>query len=75
MAGHTASPEARNKAVNKYVKTYYDLLQVKIRKDSGLRKSINEHISKTGESMNKFIQRAIRETIENDNKKQKKEWN
>ena len=70
MAGHTSSPEARNRAVNKYVKTYYDLLQVKIRKDSGLKQSINEHIQKTGESMNKFIQRAIKETIERDNKKQ-----
>lgn len=69
MAGHTSSPEARNRAVAKYVKNNYDLFQCKFTKESGLKEKIAEHIKKTGESMNAFLIRAAMEVMENDNKK------
>jgi hypothetical protein len=69
MPSHTSSKEARNKAVTKYVKENYDRVSLRFTKESNLKQVIQEHIVKTGESVTSFIIRAIKETIENDNKK------
>ena len=37
-------------------------------KDSGLQNEIVEHIQKTGESINAFMIRAVKETMARDNK-------
>ncbi len=70
MAAHTHSPEAQYRAVAKYVKKTYDRIDLRMKKDSGLKAQISEHAEKTGESINTFILRAIKEAIANDNKKQ-----
>ncbi|MCD8214459.1 MAG: hypothetical protein LUC97_02240 [Clostridiales bacterium] len=71
MAAHTHSPEAQRRALAKYVKKTYDRIDLRMTKDSGLKAQISEHAEKTGESVNSFILRAIKEAIENDNKRQK----
>ena len=69
MASHTSSKEARNKAVTKYVKNNYDRINLRFTKKSGLKAAISSHAEKRGENMTSFIIRAIKETMENDNKK------
>ncbi len=69
MASHTSSPEARSRAVSKYVKNKLDRIEIRATKESGFKQIVTEHASKQGESVNAFIIRAIKETIENDNKK------
>lgn len=56
---------AVNKAVQKYVKQNYDRIMVSMPK--GSREPIKEHAKKQGESLNSFVLRAIRETMERDN--------
>lgn len=68
MASHTSSKEARNRAVTKYVKENYDRITLCLTKKSNLKEIISAHIAKTGENMTSFIIRAIKETIENDNR-------
>ena len=69
MPSHTYSKKALNKAVTKYVKQNYDRITIRLTKDSGLKQQIDEHIAKTGESLNSFTVRAIKEALENDKKK------
>ena len=59
-----AYDEASKRATNKYRKKN-DLIQ--IRMQLGERDIIAEHAAKCGESMNAFINRAIKETIDRDN--------
>ena len=59
--------KAQQKAVAKYVKEKYDLYQVKMPK--GRKNEIKAHAEAHSESVNGFINRAIDETMERDNKK------
>ena len=69
MPSHTYSKEALNKAVTKYVKQNYDRITIRLTKESGLKQQIDNHISQTGESLNAFAVRAIKEALENDKNK------
>lgn len=69
MASHTSSPEARSRAVTKFVKNKLDRIEIRTTKESGFKQTVTEHAGKQGESVNAFIIRAIKETIESDNKK------
>ena len=59
-----AYDEVSKRATNKYRKKN-DLIQ--IRMQLGERDIIAEHAAKFGESMNAFINRAIKETMDRDN--------
>ena len=59
-----AVSKAQQKAVAKYVREKYDLYQVKMPK--GRKDEIKAHAAACGESVNAFIARAIRETMERD---------
>lgn len=52
------------KAVLKYRKKAYDFIQVSVPK--GEKEAIKEHAEIMGESLNSFIKRAIKQTIEGD---------
>lgn len=56
------------KAKNKYNAANYDRINLTMPK--GRKEEIKAHADKQGESLNGFINRAIDETIEKDNKKQ-----
>ena len=56
--------KAQQKAVSKYMKENYD--EVKVRVMKGYRDVIRTHAAARGESVNAFIARAIRETMERD---------
>lgn len=56
--------KAQQKAVSKYMKENYD--EVKVRVMKGYRDVIRVHAAARGESVNAFIARAIRETMERD---------
>jgi len=60
--------KAQQKAVHKYVKNNYDRVELTV-KPKGKKDTIKTHAEKNGESLNAFINRAIDETIERDNKK------
>ena len=62
-----ALSEARKRANEKYNAKAYD--QVKILVKKGEREHLKAHAEKQGESLNRFINRAIDETIERDNTK------
>ncbi len=62
-----ALTEARKKANEKYNAKAYD--QVKLLVKKGERERLKAHASKQGESLNGFINRAIKETIDRDNEK------
>lgn len=57
--------KAQQKAVNKYRKNNYDLVQLTMPK--GRKAVIQAHAEAHGESVNGFIGRAINETMERDN--------
>lgn len=57
--------KAQQKAVNKYVKSNYDRINLTVPK--GERATIQAHAEQQGESTTAFIKRAIRETMERDN--------
>lgn len=59
--------KAQQKAVSKYMKANYD--EIKIRVPKGDKDRIKEHAEKQGESVNGFIQRAIKQTMEEDSYK------
>ena len=61
-----AYTQASNKAVQKYNKKTYDDLRIRVKKGEG--DIIKAHAKKQGESLNRFVVRAIDETIERDNK-------
>ena len=57
--------KAKQRAVNKYMKSNYDVYQIRMPK--GQKEIIKAHAEKQGESVNGFIKRAIDEAIERDN--------
>lgn len=56
--------KAQQKAVNKYRKNNYDLIQLTMPK--GRKAEIKAHADSRGESVNGFIKRAIDETMQRD---------
>lgn len=63
-----AISKAHMEATARYDKKAYDLVQLKIRKDSEIdREHIRAHAESRGESLNAFFLRAAIETIERDN--------
>ena len=62
-------PKSNQKAVAKYMKNHYD--DIKVRVPKGQRAEIQAHAEKQGETTNGFINRAIKQTIDNDNKEDK----
>ena len=58
--------KAQQRAVNKYMKENYD--EIKVRTEKGKKGRIKAHAESQGESVNAFINRAIDETIERDQK-------
>ena len=54
--------KAQQRAVNKYMKSNYDVYQIRMPK--GQKEIIKAHAEKQGESVNGFIKRAIDEAIE-----------
>lgn len=56
--------KAQQKAVSKYMKENYDELKVRIPK--GEKETIKAHAEAKGESLNGFINRAISQTIRQD---------
>ncbi len=64
-----AIPKANQRAVAKYMKANYD--DIKVRVPKGEREQIRAHAEKhDGGSVNGFIQRAIKETMQRDTKKE-----
>lgn len=61
-----AYSQAQNKATQKYIKENYD--EIKIRMPKGKRDTLKIHAQNRNESLNGFINRAIDETVERDNK-------
>lgn len=57
---------ASTRAKNKYNAMNYDRIALQVKK--GKREELKAHAEKQGESLNKFINRAINETMERDNK-------
>ena len=62
--------EVGKKATNKY-RSKYDMLQIRV--EQGERDIISQHAKEHGESLNKFINRAIKETMERDAAKRDEE--
>ncbi len=56
--------KAQQKAVSKYMKEHYD--EIKLRIEKGRKEEIKAHAKVYGESVNSFIGRAIKETMERD---------
>lgn len=61
-----AISKAQQKAVNKYVRENYDRVNVNMPK--GQKDITKAHAEAHGESLNAFINRAITETMERDNR-------
>lgn len=59
-----ATTKAQQKAVNKYMATNYDRINLTVPK--GQKEAIKAHAESNGESVNGFINRAINQTIEKD---------
>ena len=57
--------KAQQKAVSKYMKENYDVYQIRMKK--GQKDMIKAHAEARSESVNGFINRAIQETMEQDN--------
>lgn len=62
-----AVPKANQRAVNKYVKTNYDRINVTMPK--GKKAVLQAHAEAHGESVNAFINRAIDEALERESEK------
>lgn len=60
-----AVSKAQQRAVNKYVKSNYD--EVKLRMPKGKKDVIQAHAAQQGESINAYINRAIDEAMQRDN--------
>lgn len=60
-------PTARTKANRKYNEKAYDRINLTVKK--GERDKLRAHAESQGESLNGFINRAIRETVERDSNK------
>lgn len=61
-----AVSKSQQKAVHKYVKANYDRMELTVPK--GRKAKIKAHADARGESVNGFINRAIDETMERDEK-------
>ena len=59
--------KAQQKAVNKYVKNNYDRINVTFPK--GQKEVLKQHAASQNESVNSFIVRSVKETMERDNSK------
>ena len=59
--------ESQKKATMKYIKA--NLEEIRIRVRIGRKEIIKAHAEKQGESLSKFLNRAINETMERDNAK------
>lgn len=59
-----AVSKAQQRAVNKYVKSNYD--EVKLRMPKGKKDIIQAHAVQQGESVNAYINRAIDEAMQRD---------
>ena len=66
MGEETKVSKAQQKSVHKYVKANYDRLDLTVPK--GRKDIIKAHAEARGESVNGFINRAISETMERDEK-------
>ena len=64
-----AYSESQKKATMKYIKNNYDRVELKVAK--GRKAELKAHAEKNGESLNSFINRAIDEAVERDNRKSK----
>lgn len=60
-----AISKAQQKATAKYVKQNYD--EIKVRVKSGEKEMIKQHADSRGETVNGFINRAIKEAMERNN--------
>jgi len=56
--------EARIRANRKYAEKAYDRIELKVRK--GEKAGLQSHATALGESLNGFVNRAIREAVERD---------
>lgn len=56
---------AQNRAKQKWVKNNLDRLEIRVPKGEG--QGIKDHAAKQGESLNGFLCRAVRTTMEQDN--------
>jgi predicted HicB family RNase H-like nuclease len=61
-----ATTKAQQKAVNKYMAANYDRINLTVPK--GKKEEIKVHAESKGESVNSFINRAIKQTMESDKK-------
>ena len=72
MKGRDSVPRPKTKTnsqiKNDYARKVYDQLRVNVKK--GQKEIIKAHAKNQGESLNGFINRAINETINNDNDKE-----
>lgn len=59
-----ATTKAQQKAVNKYMAANYDRINLTVPK--GQKEEIKAHAESKGESVNSFINRAIKQTIATD---------
>lgn len=59
-----AISEAQRKAVAKYNAANYDRIELRIEK--GQKQALKEHAESRGETLNGFVNRAIREAVERD---------
>ncbi len=59
-----ATTKAQQKAVNKYMAANYDRINLTVPK--GQKEEIKAHAESKGESVNSFINRAIKQTMESD---------
>ena len=60
-----ATTKAGQRAVNKYMKENYD--RVNLTMPKGEKNAVKAHAEARGESVNSFINRAIKEAMERDN--------
>jgi len=66
-----ATTKAGQRAVNKYMKENYD--RVNLTMPKGEKEAVKAHAEARGESVNSFINRAIKEAMERDNAQEIKE--
>lgn len=65
MPENSKISKAQQKAVNKYVKNNYDRINVTFPK--GEKEILKQHAAKQNESVNSFIVRSVKETMQHDN--------
>lgn len=62
-----AVSKAQQRATSKYKKSHYDRLEMQVPK--GEKESITEHAKEYDGTLNKFLNRAVKETMERDKNK------